>query len=121
MVGGLSLVRRLVPVEALDLPGVFNSNLNSRSYPRSCELRTGCGGPRLLPEHSTIPGRQVLYPPLYSSKKQRLTGSEVLVSQLDRVTKTEIHLLQLLPRACFPWRLCGMEGRKGAVEVSGVE
>lgn len=78
MVGGLNLVRSLVPVEALDLPGLFNSNLNSRSRPRSCELRTGCGGLRLLPEHSTIPGRQVSYPPLYSSESRGLLGLRYL-------------------------------------------
>lgn len=122
MVGGLSLVRRLVPEKALDLPGVFKSYLNSGSHPRSCEPRAGCGGVWAFARtfsHTWKAG--VLSPPTptLQFRKQRCSGSEVPVSSLDRVTKTEIQIPQLLHRAGFPRRLCAMEERKGAVEVSG--
>lgn len=76
--GGRPQLGQPGPVEALDLPGVFNSYLNSRSHRRSCEPRGSCGGSKLLPEHSAIPGRQVSYPPLYSSESRGLVGLRYL-------------------------------------------
>lgn len=72
--GGAASAWLAWPRGSLGPAWIFNSYLKSRSHLRSCEPRAGCGDPRHLPDRSTIPGRQVSYPPLYSSESRGLLG-----------------------------------------------
>lgn len=66
------------PVEALDLPWVFNSYLNSRSHPGVLRLATGCRSPGLFSgafSHTLKAG--VISHPL-QCRQLGLSGSEVV-------------------------------------------